>query len=228
MSTPASEIAGGPLGFFGGTFDPVHFGHLRLAEEAADALGLATIVWSPAGQPPHRDPPRVAAADRLAMVELATAGNPRFRVDANEATSAAPSYTVTALERLRRQFGPARPLVLLLGSDAFAGLCTWHRWPELFGLAHLAVTHRPGVELDAGTLPAALAAEFASRRTASPATLAESPAGRIVGFAMTPLAISATQIRGLLTARQSARYLLPAAVVEYIESHRLYHTNPSA
>lgn len=226
MSIPVSEVEARPLGFFGGTFDPVHFGHLRLAEEAADALGLATIVWSPAGQPPHRVQPRAAAADRLAMVELATTDNPRFRVDASEATSAAPSYTVAALERLRRQFGPARPLVLLLGSDAFAGLCSWHRWAELFRLAHLAVTHRPGVDLDSATLPAALAGELASRRATTPAALAQSPAGRIAGFAMTPLAISATHIRDLLARRQSPRYLLPAAVVEYIESHHLYHTSP--
>lgn len=222
MSISAPECAGAPLGLFGGTFDPVHFGHLRLAEEATERLGLATVIWSPAGRPPHRDRPGTGARHRLAMVELAVAGNPRFRVDPSEARARLPSYTVTTLARLRRQFGPTRPLVLLLGGDAFAGLTGWHRWPELFSFAHLAITHRPGDEPGPASWPAELAAEFARRYRDSPTALADAPAGSIVGFAMTPLAISATQIRGLLAGRQSPRYLLPDAVLDYIHSHRLY------
>lgn len=209
------------VGFFGGTFDPVHFGHLRLAEEAADTLGLGRVLFSPAGQPPHRDPPRVAAGDRLAMVAAAIAGNPRFALDAGEAHSAGPSYTVTTLARLRREFGVSRPLVLLLGSDAFAALNLWHRWREIFALAHVAVTHRPGAGW-ATTLPEDLAAQLARRRVDSPAELATAPSGLIYGFTMTPLEISATVIRDLLANRRSPRYLLPDAVLDYIRAHRLY------
>ena len=224
--TAASPAA--PLGIFGGTFDPVHLGHLRLAEEAADSLGLSGVRWIPAGQPAHRassgKTPQAAAAERLAMVRLAIAGNPRFALDPAEVEAARPSYTVPTLERLRLpgECGGQRPLVLLVGADAFAGLPDWHRWEELFGLAHIAVAHRPGFPIDAGELPPALAAIYARRYRASSAALAEAPAGCIVTFAMTQLAISGTQIRSLLAQGRSARYLLPDAVIAYIQSTLLY------
>ncbi|HNG82176.1 MAG TPA: nicotinate-nicotinamide nucleotide adenylyltransferase, partial [Burkholderiaceae bacterium] len=115
----------GPLGLFGGTFDPIHSGHLRLAEEAREQLGLAAVRLIPAGQPPHRDVPGAPAADRLAMARLAVADNPAFEVDPAEVLAAQPSYTILTLERVRAEVGPERPLVLLLGVDAFLGLPTW-------------------------------------------------------------------------------------------------------
>ena len=139
-----------PLGLFGGTFDPVHFGHLRLAEEARETLGLAKVIWIPAGQPPLRDAPGRSAADRLAMVRLAVAGNPGFTIDDGEVVAAGTSYTVNTLERLRAAHGERQPLVLLLGADAFGRLDAWHRWRELFGLAHIAVATRPGHALGVG------------------------------------------------------------------------------
>jgi nicotinate-nucleotide adenylyltransferase len=217
-----------PLGIFGGTFDPVHTGHLRLAEEAADQLGLACVRWIPAGQPAHRalanKPPQVAATHRLEMVRLAIAGNARFEVDPAEVEAAHPSYTVPTLERLRLagECAVQRPLVLLVGADAFAGIPDWHRWEDLFKLAHIAVAHRPGFPVDADSLPPALADIYRQRHSASPAALAQSPAGRIVSFAMTQLDISATQIRSLLSSGRSARYLLPDAVIAYIQSTLLY------
>jgi len=217
-----------PLGIFGGTFDPVHLGHLRLAEEAADSLGLARIRWIPAGQPAHRalenKPPQVTAAHRLAMVRLAIAGNARFELDPAEVEADRPSYTVTTLERLRQAdaYGAEQPLVLLVGADAFAGLPDWHRWEELFELAHIAVAHRPGFPIDADSLPPLLADCYRQRHRASPAALGESPAGGIVTFAMTQLAVSATQIRTLLANGRSPRYLLPDAVIAYIQSTLLY------
>ena len=214
----------GPLGIFGGTFDPVHYGHLRLAEEAASALELAAIRWIPAGQPALRDTPRVTAGQRLAMVRLATADNPRFEVDASEVTAARPSYTVPTLERLRSaaHCGGRRSLVLLLGADAFAALPGWHRWQSLFALAHLAVAHRPGFPLDRAQLPPELAASCRDRFCSTPAELAAAPAGRVVTFAMTQLAISATRVRQLLASGESVRYLLPDPVIAYIRRHRLY------
>jgi nicotinate-nucleotide adenylyltransferase len=131
---------------------------------------------------------------------------------------------VPTLERLRHpdQCGTQRPLVLLVGADAFAGLPDWHRWEEIFKLAHIAVAHRPGVPLDTGSLPESLAGIYRERYSTSPAALAEAPAGRIVTFAMTQLAISATQIRSLLANGRSPRYLLPDAVIAYIQSTFLY------
>jgi nicotinate-nucleotide adenylyltransferase len=214
-----------PLGIFGGTFDPVHFGHLRLAEEAIGHLGLGGVRWIPAGQPPHRERPAVTGDQRLAMVRLATVGNPRFSLDAAEVDAAAPSYTVPTLERLRRELGARQPLVLLVGADAFAGLASWHRWRELFALAHVAISHRPGFPIEAASLPDDLAGEFRQRRQPDAMALNAAPAGAIVSFAMTQLAISATQIRHLLANGDSARYLLPDDVLDYIRTHSLYR-NP--
>jgi nicotinate-nucleotide adenylyltransferase len=211
-----------PLGIFGGTFDPVHFGHLRLAEEAIVHLGLGGVRWIPAGQPPHREPPAVTSGQRLSMVRLAIAGNARFSLDTAEVDAAAPSYTVRTLERLRGELGVDRPLVLLVGADAFAGLASWHRGRELFALAHVAVSHRPGFPVASASLPDDLASEFSRRRQADATALNAAPAGSIVSFAMTQLAISATQIRRLLANGHSARYLLPDDVLDYIRTHSLY------
>lgn len=216
-----------PLGVFGGTFDPVHLGHLRLAEEAADSLGLGEVRWIPAGQPAARQAPQASAAQRLALVRLAIAGNPRFELDSAEVDAARPSYTVPTLERLRQAqiCGARRPLVLLVGADAFAGLTGWHRWEQLFSLAHIAVAHRPGFPIDPSRLPAALASVYRQRCGADPAALAAAPAGCIVSFEMTQLDISATKIRALLSKGASVRYLLPDAPLAYLQDHHLYPEN---
>lgn len=210
------------LGIFGGTFDPVHSGHLRLAEESISHLGLDGVRWVPAGQPPHRGVPQVTAEQRLAMVRLAIAGNRRFSLDAGEVEAAEPSYTVHTLQRLRRELAPEQSLVLLVGADAFAGLTSWHRWRDIFSLAHVAVSHRPGFPVTMASLPQALASEFLDRHLADTGALKASPAGGIVTFAMTQLAISATQVRKLLANDLSARYLLPDSVLDYIRTHSLY------
>ena len=215
-----------PLGVLGGTFDPIHTGHLRLAEEAREALGLDGVRFIPAGQPPHRGEPGSTAEDRLAMARLATAGNPGFSVDDGEVRAQQKSYTVLTLERLRAEIGPQQPLVLILGADAFAGLPTWHRWTDLFALAHIAVANRPGYAPHGrhwpATLSPALDAACAGRHTADPADLRRAPAGRVVPFDMTPLAISASLIRDLVRDGHSARYLLPESVLDYIAAHHLY------
>ncbi len=210
------------IGVLGGTFDPVHHGHLRLAECARAQLGLSEVLWIPAGQPPHRTQPRTPSAQRLEMVRLAIASNPAFAVDDAEVRSADLSYTVNTLERLRRLRGAEHALVLLLGVDAFAGLTTWMRWRELFELAHIAVANRPGYPLHACELPALLAAEYAVRHRDSAAALRAEPAGAIVAFEITPLAISATDIRTDIARAASVRYLLPDSVLDYIERNQLY------
>ncbi len=210
-----------PLGVLGGTFDPIHLAHLRLAEEAREALGLERVRLIPAGDPPHREMPRCAAADRLAMVRLAAAGNPALEVDDGEVLARQKSYTVSTLERLRAELGAQRPLVLILGADAFAGLPAWHRWQEVLDLAHLAVATRPGHDRFGTELAPELDALRRERHGAA-ADLRTAAAGRIVAFDMTPLAISASLVRGLLRAGVSARYLLPDSVLDYIGLNRLY------
>ena len=215
-----------PLGIFGGTFDPLHVGHLRLAIEAREALGLGEVRFVPAGNPPLRAAPGTAAPDRLAMVERALAGVAGFAVDDAEVRAAAdgrPSYTVDSLERLRRALGPDRPLVLLLGADAFARLDAWHRWRDLFDLAHIAVATRAGHELKVGRGEAALDLEFRAR-TGTAADLATAASGRIVPFAITALEVSASALRETLRRGGDIRYLVPPAVLDYIESRQLYRT----
>ena len=213
-----------PLGVFGGTFDPVHYGHLRLAEEAAEGLGLARVRWIPAGQPLLRVSPQVGAAQRLEMVRLAIAGNSRFELDAAEVDAERPSYTVPTLERLRLSEGcrAPRPLVLLVGADVFSGLTAWHRWRSVFDLAHVGVAHRPGFPVDPDSLPPALAAIYRERFSEDSGVLRDSPAGRIVNFPMTQLDISATRIRQLLSKGYEARYLMPDPLLDYIRKHHLY------
>ncbi|MDP2057645.1 MAG: nicotinate-nucleotide adenylyltransferase [Thiobacillus sp.] len=209
-----------PIGIFGGTFDPIHFGHLRLAEEMAEGIGLSRVVFIPAGQPPHRGAPRTAATHRLEMVRRAIAGNPRFAVDAREVQSPRPSYTVDTLATLRTELGDEPPLWLLLGADAFLGLPSWHEWRQLFELAHLAVAARPGAQLmQSDAMPEVLKNEVSQRQVAA------GSAGSVLLRQMTPLDISATAIRDTLARHGSARYLLPDVVLDYIHEHQLYlHT----
>jgi nicotinate-nucleotide adenylyltransferase len=211
-----------PVGILGGTFDPVHFGHLRLAECAREQLGLEHVLWVPAGQPPHRAAPRAEAAHRLEMVRLAIAENPGFALDDSEILAQESSYTITTLERLRALHGAARPLVLLLGVDAFLGLPGWHRWRALFDFAHVAVANRPGYPLESAELPQALAAQLVERERRAPRCLQSAPAGAICTFEITPLGISASAIRMQIGTGASPRYLLPESVLDYIQAHRLY------
>lgn len=223
---PGAAAHTGPVGLLGGTFDPIHFGHLRLAVEAREALGLTEVCLIPAGNPPHRGTPVSSAAHRLAMVARAIAGNPHLQVDDGEVRATGRSYTVPTLERLRERFGPTRPLVLIVGADAFNGLPTWHRWESLFELAHVAVANRPGFAPHErcwpGELAPALADTCRRRLTRQAPELADSPAGRIIPFDMTPLAISASLVRDLIRAGHSPRYLVPDAVLDYIDEHHLY------
>ncbi len=219
--SPLAAHALHPIGVFGGTFDPIHLGHLRLAEEMAEAVGLASVRFVPAGRPPHRGAPCIAGQHRLEMARRAVAGNPRFVVDDREIRRDAPSYTVDTLADLRTELGDAQPVWLLLGADAFLGLPGWHDWRRLFALAHIAVAERPGAPLlQSDALPETLRAEIAARQVADGP--AAGPAGAVLLRHMTPLAISATAIREALAHGRSVRYLLPDAVLDYIQENRLY------
>jgi len=205
-----------PVGVFGGTFDPVHFGHLRTAQAAMALLDLPELRLIPAFQSPHREPPVASPAQRLAMLALAIQGLPGFRVDDQELRRGGLSYTVTTLEALRRELGDQVTLYLLIGMDQFLAFERWHRWREIPGLSHLAVLNRPGSRLP--PLPAWAAGRLASR----PNELAKDPAGRLVFLTVQPQDISATGIRKRLAQGNSVTGLLPDPVIEYIRHNRLY------
>jgi nicotinate-nucleotide adenylyltransferase len=226
--TAQSPSTNHPIGILGGTFDPIHFGHLRLAEEMAEVLRIDQVRLIPAGQPPHRGQPRATAQQRLDMANRAIAGNPRFLIDAREVGQtgehSAPSYSVETLSALRAELPPETPLVLFMGSDAFLGLTTWHEWRRLFVLAHIAVAHRPGYSLASweDALPDALRTQLSTRRSEQAAEIAEKPAGRVFLHTITQLDISASQIRDHALRGKSLRYLLPDPVIDYINENRLY------
>jgi len=211
------------LGLFGGTFDPVHFGHLRLATEMREAFRLERVVFLPAGHPWQRERDTYApGADRVRMLELAIAGEPAFGVDDREVRREGPSYTVDTLEDYRRECGPDTPLVFLCGTDAFARIETWHRWESLFALAHFAVAVRADDHEWHSRGPGAIPKALWPRVTMSLKDVLGTPAGRIMTFAMTPLAISSTAIRAMARVSASIRYLTPDPVVDFIHQQQLY------
>jgi nicotinate-nucleotide adenylyltransferase len=199
-----------PLAIFGGTFDPIHIGHLRAAWEASEALD-AEVRIVPAKIPPHRPQPVASAAERAAMLRAALVGQQRLQLDLRELEREGPSYTFDTLASLRAEIGAERPLVLLIGADAFAGLSTWHRWRELFGLAHLCVLTRPA---QIPAMPDELAAEVAVRKTESLARLREAAAGKVLDMVVSALGISSTRIRALLAEGREPRWLVPQALID--------------
>jgi len=211
------------IGILGGTFDPIHFGHLRLAEEMLELAGLRQIRFIPAGTPPNRDAPQVSAQHRSAMVRLAIADQPAFVLDEREVDRTTPCYTVDTLRELRAELGTAQPLCLLMGGDAFLQLHTWHEWEQLFELAHIVVGYRPGFTLEERIHSATerLRRHYQQRLCAVTA-LSQHPSGGVVELAIPKLEISATLIRSRVAENRSIRYLLPNAVADYIHQHHLY------
>ena len=207
------------IGLFGGTFDPIHFGHLRPALDVMEALSLDVLRFIPAHRPPLRDEPVVTSRQRVDMVKLAILRQPGFVLDTCELEREGPSYTVDTLQLLREKSGKSIPLALLLGSDAFAKLSQWHAWEKLTELAHIAVMMRPDAALDESDFPDGWLAE---RLTDSVGACRAKPSGKIITVAVTQLAISATDIRARLAAGQSIHYLTPEPVCDYIEEYGLY------
>jgi nicotinate-nucleotide adenylyltransferase len=209
------------IGVLGGTFDPVHIGHLRSALEVAESLALDELRLTPSARPPHRDTPQVSAVDRLAMVECAVADVAPLVVDARELQRDTPSYTIDTLELMRAELAADDQLFLLLGWDAFCGLPTWHRWEELLQHCHILVLQRPDADSEP---PDALRNLLAARSVSDPLAL-KGPSGHIAFVWQTPLAVSATQIRQLLASGKSVRFLVPDAVLAYIDAHGLYRAS---
>jgi nicotinate-nucleotide adenylyltransferase len=211
----------GPIGVFGGSFDPVHNAHLRLVFAALETLGLASVRWMPNSVPGHREVPRAGAADRLAMLQIALDDETRFAIDQSELWQAGPTYSINTLARLRGELGARVPLVFLIGADHLLSLHRWREWQKLFALSHFAVAERPGHEISGSAMAPEVAAEYA-RRKAPIEAICERPAGCIVGFPCTPMEISSTSIREAIAAGKNVGKLLPAAVLAYIDANRLY------
>jgi nicotinate-nucleotide adenylyltransferase len=205
------------IGILGGTFDPIHFGHLRPALEVMERLGLSEVRFVPCRIPPHRQMPEAPVEHRLAMVERGVAGQPGFVVDRRELDREGPSYSVETLESLRADLGGDLPICLMMGMDAFAGLPSWHRWRELLSLAHIVVAHRP-----ASPASRDLGDWVTEALTGDAADLRARPAGAVYLQPVTQLDISATAIRAMLRRGGSARYLMPGSVLDYIHAHGLY------
>lgn len=209
----------GMIGIFGGTFDPIHYGHLRPALEVKEALGLTEVRFIPLGVAPHRSTPHASPAQRLALVAAAIRDQAGFVLDDRELHRQGPSYSYDTLRSLRSELGPQRPLCLLLGADAFAELPSWHRPEGILELAHLVVMARPGAQ-PPGDL--CLQRWIGERATSRPALLKARSGGQIYFQGVTQLAIAATAIRSAIAAGQSPRYLLPDPVLALIEQERLY------
>ncbi|MDQ7016924.1 MAG: nicotinate-nucleotide adenylyltransferase [Gammaproteobacteria bacterium] len=207
-----------PIGIFGGTFDPVHYGHLRPALEMQQDLNLSEVRFIPCRIPPHKTKPKASVEHRLAMLQLALEGLEGMCVDQRELQREGISYMVDTLTSLRQELGE-RPICLILGMDAFAGIHRWHRWRDLLRLAHLVVASRPGSEVPLRGVPGDLLQHFSTRQ---PRRLLEKPSGVVLLHPVTQLDISATQTRKLAAKSGDLRFLMPEKVRNYIEQHRLY------
>jgi nicotinate-nucleotide adenylyltransferase len=208
----------GPLGIFGGTFDPIHLGHLRTAFELREAVRLSEVRFLPTGNPPHREGTLANAEMRLAMVRAAVADEPGFSVDDRETRRTGVSYSVDTLSELRAEF-PRRSLCLLLGMDAFLGLPNWHRWREILELAHVVVAHRPGWK---APTQGPLGEVMVDRGTGSVRDLHDAPAGRVFVHAVTQLEISSTELRALIARGRNPRYLVPDSVCKLLRETGWY------
>ncbi|ABE50426.1 nicotinate-nucleotide adenylyltransferase [Methylobacillus flagellatus KT] len=218
MAPPATPL---PLiGVMGGTFDPIHFGHLRMAQELAESLGLAEVRFIPSATPPHREQPMTSATQRAEMVALAIAGNPLFKLDTQELERQGYSYTIDTLQFLHEGLQGKARLCLLMGMDAFAGITSWHRWQELLQFAHIVVTTRPGAALPSSNL--VLDAFLQTHMLSDAQQLPIQAEHGIWVQEITALDISATKIRESLAYGCTPRYLVPDKVLEFICQHDLY------
>jgi len=209
------------VGLFGGTFDPVHIGHLRTALELKDALGLAEMRLLPSAQPPHRAQPQASAAHRLAMLRHGVDAEPGLAADDRELRREGPSYTLDTLAEIRAEIGPETPLCLCIGMDSLVSMNQWHHWREFTDYAHIVVAARPGWHLP----KTGEVLEFVrAHRVEEAAALNTGPAGKLLIVEMTLLPISATGIRQARARGESIRYLVPDSVIEYINQNQLYNT----
>lgn len=203
------------IGILGGTFDPIHHGHLRTALEVAEHFGITDMRLIPGKVPPHRPQPHASPQHRLAMLQVAIASEPCLQADDRELRRDGYSYSFDTLESIRAEVNDEHPILFTLGFDAFQHFQTWHRWEKILQLAHLVVVHRPGYSLPAEGWYTPLLSRH-------PDDLPNAAAGSIYPLAVTALDISATDLRTRLKTGKNPRYLLPDAVLDYIQRHQLY------
>jgi nicotinate-nucleotide adenylyltransferase len=208
----------GMIAVLGGTFDPVHYGHLRTAWDVHETFGFEEFRWMPAGRPPHRSTAVSDPDHRLAMLRLALDDMPEFSIDTREISRPGPSYMVDSLGEIRASIGK-RPLILVLGEDNACQLDTWDRWLQLFEFAHMVVMTRPDSD---SAVSKRLEIELKKRLVADDTQLQAQPSGCVQKIPVTQLDISSSLIRAKIRAGQSARYLVPEPVRHYIEEHSLY------
>lgn len=208
--------------FMGGTFDPVHFGHLRTALEIQQWLNVSSVSLMPSNVPVHRQVPGSTAIARLAMVEEAIAEEGALRCDPREILSDRPSYTIYTLEALRQELGLETPVCMVMGMDSFLSLDQWLRFDEYLSLCHIIVVARPGYLFDPN---GALKQLLEEHQVETKDDILKTPSGSILIHELTPLSISATHIRELMANGESPRYLLPDSVWHYIQKHKLYYTD---
>jgi len=212
------------IGILGGTFNPIHYGHLRMAQELADDLHMDEIRFIPAANPPHKNAVSISAEHRAAMVALAIANNPHFMLDERELHRTGTSYTIDTLLSLRAELGNNASLTLFMGSDAFTQFNTWHRWQEVLQHCHIALVQRPHTikNQPSNLLPKILEDFLHTHYTENCEDLHSSPAGYITMRQVTALDISSTAIREAFKQQASTRYLMPDSVIDYIKTHQLY------
>ncbi len=215
------------IGVYGGTFDPVHYGHLRVAEEVVECLKLNRLHFLPAGQPRLRTLPLASNQHRCAMLRLAISGNTRFCLDDRELRRAGETRSIESLREIRQAIfeeNGESAICFIVGADAFLKLPQWYRWQELFKLCHIVIVNRPGNALikHAADLPPALKAACEHRWTDNADDLCKTSCGQIYVAQTTPLAISSTSIRATIQSGKSVRYLLPDSTINYIISHHIY------
>ena len=209
------------IGLLGGTFNPIHNGHLRLAQELADALNFNEVRFIPSANPPHKTVPKVSAQHRAAMVQLAISDNPLFNLDIRELDRLGASYTIDTLISLQEELGGSVALCLIMGSDAFAKLNTWHRWQALLDYCHIILVQRP-TSATQPQLADELSVLLHDHYTENVSDLADENAGYIHMQKITALDITATNIRAQLESGYSPRYLMPDNVLDYIKNNKLY------
>ncbi|MBC7756457.1 MAG: nicotinate-nucleotide adenylyltransferase [Bdellovibrio sp.] len=209
------------IGLLGGTFNPIHLGHLRMAQALADALQLDEVRFIPSATPPHKVAPEVSAIQRAEMVRIAISDNPLFKLDMRELERTGASYTIDTLISLRKELGASVALCLIMGSDAFIQLNTWARWQELLNYCHIILVQRPNT-IKQSKLADELAALLEQNYTESIADLSQKPAGYVHMQAISALDISSTVIRANLKTTHSIRYLVTNDVLNYINLNSLY------
>ncbi len=220
MNTPSPNS----IGILGGTFDPIHFAHLRLAEEIKEEFSINELRLIPSATPPHRSNPIATAAQRIAMLNMAIIDNPSLKIDDREANRPGPSFTVDTLREIRLEADPNQPIVLIMGIDAFLKLHTWHEWKAIFNLANIVIAQRSGYEkknvLDQTN--SVFKSEIEPRITENKNSFMRNISGKIFLYQFTGLSISSTMVRKFINQDRSLKYLIPDSIRNYIKREGLY------